>query len=72
VPNLAIITIDENLAEQAAVLHKKHKAQIGDSIHLATAMQQKSEAFSTNNELRSFLLPSQTVFLELALKKQCQ
>jgi predicted nucleic acid-binding protein len=49
VPNLAIITIDENLAEQAAVLHKKHKAQIGDSIHLATAMQQKSEAFSTND-----------------------
>ena len=38
VPNLKIIPLDESLAEKAAILQRKHKIQIGDSIHLATAI----------------------------------
>jgi predicted nucleic acid-binding protein len=49
VPNLIIISLDERLAEQAATLQRKHKIQIGDSIHLATAVQQKAESFFTND-----------------------
>lgn len=50
VPRLNIIPFDENLAEQAAILQRKSGIKIGDSIHLATAIQQKSEAFFTNNK----------------------
>lgn len=50
VPKLNIISVDENLAEQAAILQRKTGIKIGDSIHLATAIQQKTEAFFTNDK----------------------
>lgn len=50
VPRLNIIPVDENLAEQAAKLQRKNSIKIGDSIHLATAIQQKTEAFFTNDK----------------------
>jgi len=56
VPSLTIVNLDEILAEQAAILQRKHKVQIGDSIHLATAIQQKSEAFFTNDKLLSKII----------------
>jgi predicted nucleic acid-binding protein len=50
IPNLVIIPLDESLAEDAAVLQRKHKIQIGDSLHLATAIQQQAESFFTNDK----------------------
>jgi predicted nucleic acid-binding protein len=50
VPRLSIIALDENLAEQAAILQRKSRVQIGDSIHLATAIQQQAETFFTNDK----------------------
>lgn len=50
VPKLNIIPVDENLAEQAAILQRKISIKIGDSIHLATAIRQESEAFFTNDK----------------------
>ena len=50
VPKLNIISVDENLAEQAAILQRNNSIKIGDSIHLATAIQQKAEAFFTNDK----------------------
>jgi predicted nucleic acid-binding protein len=50
VPNLTIMQLDENLAEQAAMLQKKHKIQIGDCIHLATAIQGQAESLFTNDK----------------------
>jgi len=50
VPSLVIVNLDEKLAEQAAMLQRKHKLQIGDSIHLATAIQQQTECFFTNDK----------------------
>ena len=50
VPKLNIIPVDENLAEQAANLQRNNSIKIGDSIHLATAVQQKAEAFFTNDK----------------------
>ena len=50
VPKLNIVPVDENLAEQSAILQRKNGIKIGDSIHLATAIQQKAEAFFTNDK----------------------
>jgi len=50
VPNLIIIPLNESLAEQAAILQRKFKMQIGDSIHLATAIEQPAESFFTNDK----------------------
>ncbi len=50
VPNLMIVQLNENLAEAAAILQRKHKMQIGDSVHLATAIQQQAESFFTNDK----------------------
>lgn len=50
VPRLNIIPVDENLAERAAILQRKDDIKIGDSIHLATAIQQKAESFFTNDK----------------------
>ncbi|MGH7233824.1 MAG: type II toxin-antitoxin system VapC family toxin [Candidatus Saccharimonadales bacterium] len=50
VPRLNIIPVDEILAEQAAILQRKTDIKIGDSIHLATAIQQQVEAFFTNDK----------------------
>ncbi len=38
VPRLRFITLDECLAEQAADLQRSNNLQIGDAIHLATAI----------------------------------
>ena len=38
VPRLELIALNENIAEQAALLQRKNKIQIGDAIHLATAI----------------------------------
>jgi len=51
VPNLSIIPLDERLAERAAILQRKNKVNIGDAIHLATAIHQNTEAFFTNDKL---------------------
>ena len=50
VPGLNIISVDENLAEQAAIVQRRNSIKIGDSIHLATAIEQKAEAFFTNDK----------------------
>ena len=50
VPNLMIIPLDESLAADAAVLQRKHKIQIGDSLHLATAIHKQAESFFTNDK----------------------
>jgi predicted nucleic acid-binding protein len=50
VPNLDFITLDENLAEQSAILQRKHKLQIGDSIHLASAIKNNTETFFSNDK----------------------
>lgn len=50
VPRLQFITLDENLAEQAADLQRKNNLQIGDAIHLATAIAQGSGTFFTNDK----------------------
>lgn len=50
VPNLMIVPLDEALAEESAILQRKYKIQIGDSIHLATAIQQHAESFFTNDK----------------------
>ena len=50
VPKLNFISVDENLAEQAAILQRENNVKIGDSIHLATAIEQKAEAFFTNDK----------------------
>jgi predicted nucleic acid-binding protein len=50
VPNLAFITLDTSLAEQAAQLQRKAKLHIGDAIHLATALQAQAECFFSNDQ----------------------
>ena len=50
VPKLNIIPVDENIAEQAAIIQRKNSIKIGDSIHLATAISQKADAFFTNDK----------------------
>lgn len=49
-PNLSIVPLDENIAEQAAILQRKNNIKIGDSIHLATALKLKAESFYTNDK----------------------
>jgi len=50
VPNMTIIPLDEKIAEKAANLQKKFQINIGDSIHLATALHLQSSAFFTNDK----------------------
>lgn len=49
VPNLSIVSLTESLAEQAALLQRENKVNIGDAVHLATAIHQNTEAFFTND-----------------------
>ena len=52
VPKLRFITLDEDLAERAAMLQRNQPSlQIGDAIHLATAIQEQAELFFTNDKL---------------------
>lgn len=54
VPRLQFITLDELLAEQAAKLQRKHSSlQIGDAIHLATAIQSQATLLFTNDKFLS-------------------
>ncbi|HET9174022.1 MAG TPA: PIN domain-containing protein [Candidatus Saccharimonadales bacterium] len=51
VPKMKFIALDEVLAEQAANLQRKHHSlQIGDAIHLATAIQEHANLFFTNDK----------------------
>ncbi len=50
VPHLQFVSLDENLAEQAGLLQRDNKLQIGDAIHLATAIHIGVEAFFTNDK----------------------
>lgn len=50
VPSLKIVTLDETIAEQAALLQRKMNINIGDSIHLATALHLHAGAFFTNDK----------------------
>ncbi len=50
VPKLNFIPVAENIAERAAILQRKNSIKIGDSIHLASAIQQEAEAFFTNDK----------------------
>ncbi len=50
VPKLAFIELDEALAEKAALLQRKENLQIGDAIHLATAIKSGAKLFFTNDQ----------------------
>jgi predicted nucleic acid-binding protein len=50
VPKLQLISLDETLAEEAALLQSKTKLQIGDAIHLATALQLHAQYLFTNDK----------------------
>ena len=50
VPRLKFVSLDEDLAEQAGLLKRDNKLQIGDAIHLATAIHIGVEAFFTNDK----------------------
>lgn len=50
VAHLGFEAVDENSAVQAAMLQRKHKLQIGDAIHLATAIDQQASLFFTNDK----------------------
>ena len=52
VPRLRFIGLDEVLAEQAAELQRKHPAlQIGDALHLSTAIGKQASLIFTNDRL---------------------
>ena len=50
IPRLLFISLDEALAEQAALLQRKNNLQIGDAIHLATAIENQAKVFFTNDK----------------------
>lgn len=49
VPNLLFIDLDTDTAVRAAALQRKHSLQVGDAIHLATALETKATGFFTND-----------------------
>lgn len=50
VPGLQFIELNDQLAEQAATYQRKHGMQIGDAIHLATAVDSGTSVFFTNDK----------------------
>jgi predicted nucleic acid-binding protein len=50
IPKLTFILLEEEVAEQAALLQRKNKLQIGDAIHLATALSQNTDLFFSNDK----------------------
>jgi predicted nucleic acid-binding protein len=50
IPRLQFSVLDESLAERAALLQKKDGLQIGDAIHLASAIQGEADFF-TNDKI---------------------
>ena len=51
IPQLSFINLNDTLAEKASTFQKENKMQIGDAIHLATAIDQNSKSFFTNDKL---------------------
>lgn len=47
-PKLSLAPLDQTSAEEAGRLQRETGLLIGDSVHLATALQQKSKLFFTN------------------------
>lgn len=50
VPRLQFVSLDETLAEQAALLERKDGLRIGDAIHLATALKQEVSLLFTHDK----------------------
>lgn len=51
-PRLRFVILNEILAEHAANLQRKHQGlQIGDAVHLATAIQEGAKLFFTNDKV---------------------
>lgn len=50
IPRLEFVTLNETIAEAAALLQRETRLHIGDSMHLATALQLHSEYFFTNDK----------------------
>lgn len=48
-PNLGLREIDQNVALQAAKLRARYGFKTPDALFLATAMEEKAEAFITND-----------------------
>ena len=53
IPRLNFVDLNDNLAEKSAFLQKENNMQIGDAIHLTTAIDQNSKSFFTNDEFLS-------------------
>ena len=65
IPQLSFIPLNENLAEQAVHLQRKNNLQIGDAIHLATALEQRADALFTNDKLLAKIAKSHITVREL-------
>ena len=50
IPRLHFVPLDEALAEKAALLQRETKLQIGDAVHLATAIHAQASHFFTNDK----------------------
>lgn len=50
IPNLKILSIDHNLALEAARIKRNYSFRLPDSIQLATALYSKAKAFIANDE----------------------
>ncbi len=50
VPRLKFAVLDEELAEKAGKIKRQSSLQIGDAVHLATAISVSAEAFFTNDK----------------------
>lgn len=50
VPGLNFVALDATCAQRAASLQRNQKLQIGDAIQLATAIEQRTDLFFTNDD----------------------
>ncbi len=65
VPRFCLINLNEDLAQKAAVLQKNNHMQIGDAIHLATAIEQKTELFFTNDKILANIVKNYMSVIEI-------
>lgn len=49
-PNLSLMPVTAEIAEQAAILRAKYQLRTPDAIHLATGLVHKADAFISNDE----------------------